>query len=269
MALETACTAARIIPAYAGSTGGTGIAQGADKDHPRIRGEHIQDTPLTNVTPGSSPHTRGARTWSMCRGRARRIIPAYAGSTPASTATAAARRDHPRIRGEHSACLEAGLRSRGSSPHTRGAHPLPRPARLGRGIIPAYAGSTPTRWRKPASGADHPRIRGEHADASDGNAGQSGSSPHTRGARTRNRCGRISRRIIPAYAGSTIKGLWDGIKSGDHPRIRGEHKKHGKGVKMPLGSSPHTRGARRPMVPRQSACRIIPAYAGSTRSARR
>ena len=51
----------RIIPAYAGSTGATAKQLDEIGDHPRIRGEHIQDTPLTNVTPGSSPHTRGAR----------------------------------------------------------------------------------------------------------------------------------------------------------------------------------------------------------------
>ena len=49
-----------IIPAYAGSTAALASQAHSIADHPRIRGEHIQDTPLTNVTPGSSPHTRGA-----------------------------------------------------------------------------------------------------------------------------------------------------------------------------------------------------------------
>ena len=50
-------------------------------DHPRIRGEHpIDPTMVWNVV-GSSPHTRGARTSNRCPCRARRIIPAYAGST--------------------------------------------------------------------------------------------------------------------------------------------------------------------------------------------
>ena len=50
-----------------------------------------------------------------------------------------------------------------------------------------------------------------------------GSSPHTRGAPALARRRAMQKRIIPAYAGSTVKngtfstGIWD------HPRIRGEH----------------------------------------------
>ena len=154
----------------------------------------------------------------------------------------------------------------GSSPHTRGAlHPHEaRP--VGVGIIPAYAGST----------SRSPSARGRSA----------GSSPHTRGALAR-----------PMRS-------WQ--KYRDHPRIRGEHlltlERHGiivgiipayagstlacTGLEcMRLGSSPHTRGARRdggsseaPMgdhprirgehyhvqVMRRDCHGIIPAYAGST-----
>ena len=51
----------------------------------------------------------------------------------------------------------------------------------------------------------------------------------------------------------------------DHPRIRGEHLGYAQRIGDAIGSSPHTRGARRrPGRPRRSAG-IIPAYAGSTR----
>ena len=154
-------------------------------DHPRIRGEHVAvwrdlEVPLgiipayagstnrleiaVNGWKGSSPHTRGALSFSPPR-RARR-------------------RDHPRIRGEHKgiACkvnsytgiipayagstlysltgIQATL---GSSPHTRGA-------------LRGRKTRIPTTW-------DHPRIRGEHR--------VSPVSPLSR------------RGIIPAYAGST------------------------------------------------------------------
>ena len=154
-------------------------------DHPRIRGEHVAvwrdlEVPLgiipayagstnrleiaVNGWKGSSPHTRGALSFSPPR-RARR-------------------RDHPRIRGEHGDgprrerrargiipayagstrwLKERGFDFTGSSPHTRGAlfkragilikvgdhprirgeHPAPyEPLRFVGGIIPAYAGST-------------------------------------------------------------------------------------------------------------------------------
>ena len=195
------------------------------------------------------------------------IIPAYAGSTyfaitdracdeGSSPHTRGARayfprarehrRDHPRIRGEH------GKRD------LNGAY--------ARGIIPAYAGST--------SFSPTPQRR------------ETGSSPHTRGARS-------------AYHARTSKAR-------DHPRIRGEHlypqtlpervagiipayagSTH---VALPLrpclmGSSPHTRGALVHTSPGFIAPRdhprirgehdrgglrphgrrgIIPAYAGST-----
>ena len=50
----------------------------------------------------------------------------------------------------------------------------------------------------------------------------------------------------------------------DHPRIRGEHERHGHLAVVGCGSSPHTRGA--PALAAQVGVdlRIIPAYAGST-----
>ena len=112
------------------------------------------------------------------------------------------------------------------------------------GIIPAYAGSTFT--RRSTAGTTV------------------GSSPHTRGARLMVDDGIDSRRIIPAYAGSTAAAPPAPTTSRDHPRIRGEHQlaliKPGDLV----GSSPHTRGARQAILPVSSLARIIPAYAGST-----
>ena len=251
---STTCRAAnrcRLIgssPHTRGALPSSRIPDGAREDHPRIRGEHLSDLPGEHDGPGiipayagstprpsragapfsgSSPHTRGA--------------PARASSTGHAT------RDHPRIRGEHSRAvfddrpavgiipayagstkyaLSRSRPSAGSSPHTRGAPPTSRrrtrPRRdhprirgehpgnplaevVGAGIIPAYAGSTHTSMygSEGNSGSsphtrgalylclvlshgrqDHPRIRGEH------------------GAEHRLLCGR--RRIIPAYAGSTV-----------------------------------------------------------------
>ena len=236
-----------IIPAYAGSTLGC----------------HF----LCSRKKGSSPHTRGART--------------------ATSSPTRASGDHPRIRGEHnqlhkqrytekgiipayagSTCMSriGGIRKPGSSPHTRGAPPPPRP--------PAGAGR------------DHPRIRGEHVLA---------------GALAVHLL-----RIIPAYAGSTAYSAAflalpvgssphtrgapslscpESRRTRDHPRIRGEHlyvayrwytqtgiipayagsTQSDSSVRvLSAGSSPHTRGAHGvPALPRRIGG-IIPAYAGST-----
>ncbi len=178
----------------------------------------------TIETEGSSPHTRGA--------------PSRAASAPSKTA------DHPRIRGEHAIRSEYSIIVPGSSPHTRGA-PYSGPHESIRdGIIPAYAGSTPSGTGRAGISRDHPRIRGEHAVATVKFIWEGGSSPHTRGAPPGGRGGVVSLR--------------------DHPRIRGEHMHVYPPVSRFDGSSPHTRGALYLKVHLLRCPRIIPAYAGST-----
>ena len=131
-----------IIPAYAGSTRRLPVRRTRSRDHPRIRGEHFRDAPAEDVDAGSSPHTRGAPTFSAMLSPPLGIIPAYAGSTRWTPAVEARWWDHPRIRGEHSAKTNGGGSRGGSSPHTRGA-PVHAGERFGESrIIPAYAGST-------------------------------------------------------------------------------------------------------------------------------
>ena len=172
---------------------------------------------------GSSPHTRGAPVRPHDSAAVRGIIPAYAGSTKIVMVGVCCHWDHPRIRGEHIISPPTKVLYRGSSPHTRGAH-VPRPSqRQAPGIIPAYAGSTPTTSGQVGGEGDHPRIRGEHLSTCINYPLVLGSSPHTRGARLA-KVPRVGPHwIIPAYAGSTRPGRSDRKPQWDHPRIRGEH----------------------------------------------
>ena len=111
----------RIIPAYAGSTVEPSEMLTAQKDHPRIRGEHGPILSDLDRLRGSSPHTRGARGAAGHHPADPRIIPAYAGSTRASGPAWPAPPDHPRIRGEHARKCSSIRSGAGSSPHTRGA----------------------------------------------------------------------------------------------------------------------------------------------------
>ena len=238
------------------------------KDHPRIRGEHCDERFVSLDESGSSPHTRGAlRICHVCRS-GNRIIPAYAGSTTATAFAFRSLGDHPRIRGEHPRDDPAPGSRQGSSPHTRGA-PL---AVVGRvdvsGIIPAYAGSTMIQSGKQSSGADHPRIRGEHMLPHAPPYRPTGSSPHTRGAQPVTMTLGNLAGIIPAYAGSTSEVVRYRSEKRDHPRIRGEHGDREALVDVGHGSSPHTRGARSPPPQTPGREGIIPAYAGSTRRRR-
>ena len=280
-----------IIPAYAGSTYGQALCyisskgssphtRGAPRhptprgpgprDHPRIRGEH---------------HGRGVR-----ERRVRGIIPAYAGSTldckrPSPTAWGSS----PHTRGARLAMPCPRSRA-GDHPRIRGEHPAPHdPLRIVRGIIPAYAGSTPqnamcqqfcqgssphtrgartTTWSWGTTRRDHPRIRGEH---------------HSWRAPSLPLPG-----IIPAYAGSTYgstgvpycamgssphtRGAPASSRStrtpgGDHPRIRGEHVWRRLEHLRDLGIIPAYAGSTE--VQRDMgiyAVGIIPAYAGSTQN---
>ena len=254
----------RIIPAYAGSTPRIVHAEQSSADHPRIRGEHVTPLPGETLACGSSPHTRGAPQHPNALPRRSRIIPAYAGSTTASHHKRSQTRDHPRIRGEHTSGTNSSSCRDGSSPHTRGARSYAPPVECLRRIIPAYAGSTSFGRLTTTPPTDHPRIRGEHI--SDGSTARmrGGSSPHTRGARRLNAEHHHRIRIIPAYAGSTVKAANRSRSTKDHPRIRGEHPSTSGQIGGDAGSSPHTRGAPGLCRCRIGRRRIIPAYAGST-----
>ena len=188
------------------------------------------------------------------------------------------------MRGEHGLTLILNCWPAGSSPRARGA-----PVQLGvdgvvLGIIPACARSTSCRTARPAAPWDHPRVRGEHVTLYEIAVGKPGSSPRARGAPAPIDHHRPPGGIIPACAGSTA--VWRAPRrgSGDHPRVRGEHRRRPRrrpaatGI-IPAcagstrwetrrlggtGSYPRARGARRP-VRKGCRCRgIIPACAGST-----
>ena len=90
-----------IIPAYAGNTRCETPCTALRRDHPRVCGEHIQNTWNAFYQAGSSPRMRGTRMprrWTPCT---QGIIPAYAGNTYPLTHCIGLIGDHPRVCGEH------------------------------------------------------------------------------------------------------------------------------------------------------------------------
>ena len=196
------------------------------RDHPRMRGEHIQASNVMRIGDGIIPACAGSTPSDMC------VISVMQGSSPHARGARVVDSllmhivgDHPRMRGEHRfshAPIDSGRRIipacagstvlsyqisnpyLGSSPHARGALAL----FAGRGILLR----------------DHPRMRGEHDGV------LAGESPYLG--------------IIPACAGSTAMRFSSRNPFQDHPRMRGEHFNY--------------------YLSTDEQVRIIPACAGST-----
>ena len=191
-----------IIPAYAGNTRGGSNATADIRDHPRVCGEHTSRNSSRRRMTGSSPRMRGTRHRRSVRSLRAGIIPAYAGNTGWYVSRYAARRDHPRVCGEHEPLLLPKLRTLGSSPRMRGTPVAKGPAM----VMPR----------------DHPRVCGEHILSFVKSFSWLGSSPRMRGTLGRGGARRVFRGIIPAYAGNTLDALSvASMVAGSSPRMRG------------------------------------------------
>ena len=253
-----------ITPACAGKTEGLCSGSGPTQDHPRMRGEDVNDGSQEGGKTGSPPHARGRlsppRTPLVTLG----ITPACVGKTRTPRNCAANIPDHPRMRGEDLARFVNGATPPGSPPHARGRLSQPLHSRFRGGITPACAGKTPGASERNAWKRDHPRMRGEDGSGVVADRGDAGSPPHARGRPTsRDVPGTISR-ITPACAGKTGSCIVSVISWGDHPRMRGEDFIAFAGLVASVGSPPHARG-RPPMQPVVFRVRrITPACAGKT-----
>ena len=197
----------------------------------------------------------------------RRIIPALAGNTWASSLSLPPNRDHPRSRGEYKHNDLVTLMQNGSSPLSRGIRAGRMDSDRSGGIIPALAGNTMARAGLHPGAVDHPRSRGEYFTRATSGTRRSGSSPLSRGIRRPKAY--VERRvgIIPALAGNTIAFLKAVSTKPDHPRSRGEYLMVMLRSFCVGGSSPLSRGILLQTSARPHHGRIIPALAGNTHAA--
>ena len=191
--------------------------------HPRSRGENtIQGATSCGYT-GSSPLTRGKHAAPAGAGERCGLIPAHAGKTGRQARGQVAEGAHPRSRGENAAEETAVDIHLGSSPLTRGKPRVYRFIARSPGLIPAHAGKTSGVSLHCAVSWAHPRSRGENRRPVHSTHQRTGSSPLTRGKRTRyttvpSRCG-----LIPAHAGKTYTHQDYRAFARAHPRSRGEN----------------------------------------------
>ena len=213
---------------------------------------------------GSSPLARGLQREALRRTFGLGIIPARAGSTPRTGAARGTRPDHPRSRGVYPPLETTSPGQQGSSPLARGLPPVGELDLLLAGIIPARAGSTGCRMTLRRALGDHPRSRGVYGYELRSVDRSVGSSPLARGLPPDLQGLRMTSRIIPARAGSTLRSWTWGGGTPDHPRSRGVYLSWGPPTPQVVGSSPLARGLRRPQRGCVLVVRIIPARAGST-----
>ena len=193
-----------------------------------------------------------------------RLIPAHAGKTSSTGRRSRVRGAHPRSRGENMASSLVADLTMGSSPLTRGKQSPTRREPGPRRLIPAHAGKTAVASAATHGVAAHPRSRGENPRAGTSPASRWGSSPLTRGKRTRAACPPTATGLIPAHAGKT-GSKWTTVSSyGAHPRSRGENRLRTEETVRPSGSSPLTRGKPLLLQSTPHNRRLIPAHAGKT-----
>ena len=171
---------------------------------------------------------------------------------------------HPRSRGENAASTAARKVSLGSSPLTRGKRRRNRIRGPHAGLIPAHAGKTTWSPRSSRPGRAHPRSRGENNNEPMVVMGGCGSSPLTRGKRSRPARSQDRSRLIPAHAGKTSTRLRAARRERAHPRSRGENIIGVVSARRPTGSSPLTRGKRGSVRALDALTGLIPAHAGKT-----
>ena len=216
-------------------------------------------------TRGTSPRTRGKPVHDTRCWQARRNIPAHAGKTGVSDATAVLQQEHPRARGENTVRRVLPLRSGGTSPRTRGKlilyHLNLTPSRN----IPAHAGKTALAIVEGILSQEHPRARGENLRKRYRTHHPRGTSPRTRGKHDDVYIEWEANRNIPAHAGKTVflGRVFEGQQ--EHPRARGENDDHASEACHMLGTSPRTRGKRGHWGARGLGERNIPAHAGKTK----
>ena len=232
----------RIIPACAGKSWRERHERTEIEDHPRLRGEKVRMQMCGIRSYGSSPLARGKGLVDYHPVPVRGIIPACAGKSFPSVASAHSAADHPRLRGEKSGKKSKTFWGCGSSPLARGKGTFWPAGTTTGGIIPACAGKSGLRKPRHKRNRDHPRLRGEKGGLSRYSSGKRGSSPLARGKGGARSSSAKVRGIIPACAGKSVSLLSTACCPSDHPRLRGE-KTPSKGVcKRNVGSSPLARG---------------------------
>ena len=252
----------RFIPACAGNTARKPAPASSLPVHPRVRGEHHRPFLVRPHASGSSPRARGTLQRRFQPVVELRFIPACAGNTSTTTATAGRTTVHPRVRG-NTRPPSRRWRSPPVHPRVRGEHSRLFPEAADLTVHPRVRGEHGFRGRRAGRIAgSSPRAR-EHLRGIQVAWSNFGSSPRARGTPGREAVGKGEGRFIAACAGNTLESCGQRCPIPVHPRVRGEHSQERLAALEAAGSSPRARGT--PLVRHRQARlrRFIPRARGT------
>ena len=152
-----------LIPTYAGNTCLIKLSSGRGWAHPHVCGEHRRLARPVSASAGSSPRMRGTLLIVAAQKYGIGLIPTYAGNTKHRTVRTDPRRAHPHVCGEHRDWHSASPRAGGSSPRMRGTPDFSFSWLRTLGLIPTYAGNTPSTHPRLKQAWAHPHVCGEHS----------------------------------------------------------------------------------------------------------
>ena len=193
----------RTTPARAGRTTNHERGNQHGPDHPRSRGENDGGGVLISARDGPPPLARGEPAADRTPPRGCRTTPARAGRTATLWTTPDPGSDHPRSRGENTACTPRPWPPSGPPPLARGELPARLAPDEPQRTTPARAGRTACVSSAATCGSDHPRSRGENPRPRPSRPPEHGPPPLARGEPgCRSWPLRLSR-TTPARAGRT------------------------------------------------------------------
>ena len=211
-----------ITPACAGKSKRGNQLRQRDRDHPRVCGEKLFQSPLFRLPLGSPPRVRGKVVGAVILDAEKGITPACAGKSFSSVKRLQSQRDHPRVCGEKTFNVQIPTGSQGSPPRVRGKAHGQRDLVLRRGITPACAGKSRSDSKEPGMEEDHPRVCGEKRSAPRQGVPRVGSPPRVRGKVREQRGPHLEAGITPACAGKRSHCSATRVNTKDHPRVCGE-----------------------------------------------
>ena len=151
----------RITPACAGRRDAVKEYGTKVRDHPRVRGEKLEDVKQMTEAGGSPPRARGEVKYDVKVGEEGRITPACAGRSRSGSGSPAPEKDHPRVRGEKKSASFFPIGVPGSPPRARGEGYQTTVLFHAHRITPACAGRRELSRFACGMSKDHPRVRGE------------------------------------------------------------------------------------------------------------